>query len=662
MIGLMAGHGRAQEAASPGAVAEVAQRVAEGAAAQAGTTEAPQTSPSGIATPQADPRRLSFEFANTPWKPVLEWYAKEVGLSLTMDAPPPGTFNFTDTGRRYTATEALDVINRVLYSTKGWLVVKHDKMLIAIDTEANEIAPALVPDASLDELDTRGDFDLVRVIFPVWNMTADDAAKQVQLLLGPRMKAVSLPQSRQVQVTELVHKLRMIRAVIDAGNQPGPGGFRPFVLKYISVDSAMPTIRQALGIASGADVTPDGTPTSPPSARITRSALPNTLLFQGNADGAARLEQILRLIDIPANGIGMARQTVSYTLNAVDPKKAMDVLNKMFEGNPSVALVEDASAGTLTAVAPLAAQESIRATIEMLQKDARQVEVIQLTRLNPVDAKSIITSTFGGAGTPEAPNPNAVSVEFDANQRLLVVRGTKAQVEQVHKLLEKLGENSQADVASIAASDRIRILPYSQAAAMTALNQIRRIMPSMGDRIQLVSPPRGIPILRPSGTFDPSLMAPPAGAGGRSSEPTPSIFERIEGRGTTPAKGISAPTDRETRSVEDSPFRFVTQQVAVDDKTQTSANPAPAPVAPKPAPAPSKAAPVLAVPGPNGLVVVSDDLKALDELERLLALVAPSTTSTERELGVNYLQYASAEAAAAILSSFYGGNAAGARG
>jgi type II secretory pathway component GspD/PulD (secretin) len=655
---------RAQEAATPEAVADVAQKVAESAAAQAGQTAPPQSVADNIVAQQADPRRFTFNFANQPWKAVLEWYARESGLSLNMDQTPPGTFNFTDS-RRYTATEALDVINRVLY-TKGWLLVKHDNLLVPIDTDANEVPPHLIPDVSLDELDKRGEFELVRVIFPVWNMTADDAGKQVQLLLGPKMKVVTLPQSRQIQVTELVHKQKMIRSVIDAGNQPGPGGFRPYVLKYISVDSAMPTIRQALGIAGGADVTPDGTPTSPPSARIVRSALPNTLLFQGNADGAARLEQILRLIDVPANGVELARQTQSYALNAVDPKKAMDVLNKMFEGNPNVALVDDPGAGTLTAVAPPSAQASIRATIDMLQKDARQIEVIPLTRLDPVSAKSILTSAFGGGGTPEAPNPNAVSVEYDANQRVLVVRGTKAQIEQVHKVLEQLGENSQSDASSIATSDRIRILPYTQAAALTALNQIRRIVPSMGDRIQLVSPPRGIPVRRPNGPLDPSLLGPqnaPTGAGGRSSEPTPGIFERYEGRGRAPAKDTAIPTDRETQSAEGTPFRFVAQEVATPERAQPNAVEAtPAPTAPKTAAAPSKGAPVMVVPGPNGLVVVSDDLKALDELERLLTLVAPTTTSTERELGVYYLQYASAETAAGILSSFYGGNTAGARG
>ena len=36
--------------------------------------------------------RLTFNFYYHPWQDVLDWFAEENGLSLTMDSPPPGTF------------------------------------------------------------------------------------------------------------------------------------------------------------------------------------------------------------------------------------------------------------------------------------------------------------------------------------------------------------------------------------------------------------------------------------------------------------------------------------------------------------------------------------------------------------------------------------------
>ena len=103
--------------------------------------------------------------------------------------------------------------------------------------------------------------------------------EQVKQLLGPKMKVVTLPQSRQIHVTELVVKHKIIRQVVNAGNQPGPGGFRAIPLKHVAADAALPVLRQSLGIVKGADVTPDGNPpNTPPSVRLTRSAVGNFLL------------------------------------------------------------------------------------------------------------------------------------------------------------------------------------------------------------------------------------------------------------------------------------------------------------------------------------------------------------------------------------------------
>jgi type II secretory pathway component GspD/PulD (secretin) len=651
----------AQDAASREVVADVSDETAAKAAQPQSREEAPTPAPAA----SVSDRRFMFNFANQPWKPVLEWYAKEAGLSLTIESPPPGTFNYNDS-RLYNATEALDILNRVLYTTKGFLLVRHDKILVLVNLEASEVAPQLIPDVPLEELDTRGEFELIRVIFPVWNMTTEQAAAMVQQLLGPKMKVATLPQSRQIQVTELAGRLRTIRKVIEAGNQPGPGGFRPFELKHISVDAAMPMLRQSLGIPTGADQTTD----NPPSARLTRSAVGNTVLFQGTPEAAARIEQMLNLIDRPENGIELARQTQTYPLGPVDPETARKVLEETFRGNPSVTIVVDATAGNVTVVAPTSAHATIRATLDMLQQDARQVAVFRLIKMDPLSAKTIVSSMFGGAGTAEQPNPSGVSVDYDTAQRVLIVRGNKNQLDQVRTMLAQMGETAEG-AGSLSSGQRIRRLEYSQGAALSALNQIQRIMPALGNRIMVLPPSVGVSVRRPATPFDPSLFAPPArdtnatGAapsGGNNAptqpnaEQTPGVFQRMQAPATPPK-------DRETRAGETGLFRLVAQV--------TAEPPAPGvPPAEGAAAALSQAAqaaaaenrgkPIIIVPSANGLVVVSDDTEALDTLEELLAWVAPSASTTERQFAVFYLRYASADLVASVLGGFYGtGNAAG---
>ena len=55
-------------------------------------------------------RTLRFQFRYQKWADVLEWIAEEADLSLVLDAPPPGTFNYADQ-RAYTPTQAIDLLN-----------------------------------------------------------------------------------------------------------------------------------------------------------------------------------------------------------------------------------------------------------------------------------------------------------------------------------------------------------------------------------------------------------------------------------------------------------------------------------------------------------------------------------------------------------------------
>jgi hypothetical protein len=244
--------------------------------------EADAESTDAKSEPLSDDVRLTFNFRYQPWQDVLDWFADQAGLSLLLESPPPGTFNYRDS-RSYTPAEGLDVLNSVLL-TKGYTLVRRDRMLVLVNLE-DGIPPNLVPDVPLEELDKRGEYELIRVLFPVWNMTPEQAAEEVQPILGPQGKAVTLPQARQIQVTETAGRLRTVRSIVNAVEQPdlGKAGLREFKLKHLTFDTAMPTIRQMLGIPSDAFGTPDG------SMQITKSATDEKLLFRGTAQHAARL-------------------------------------------------------------------------------------------------------------------------------------------------------------------------------------------------------------------------------------------------------------------------------------------------------------------------------------------------------------------------------------
>ncbi len=107
---------------------------------------------------KSDNGKLLFNFRYAPWKEVLELFAEKADLSLVMDAPPPGTFNYQD-DRSYDIAQAIDVLNSVLL-TRDFALVRRDRMLMVVSLK-DGIPPNVVPTIPLSELPSRGKYELI---------------------------------------------------------------------------------------------------------------------------------------------------------------------------------------------------------------------------------------------------------------------------------------------------------------------------------------------------------------------------------------------------------------------------------------------------------------------------------------------------------------------
>ena len=316
--------------------------------------------------------KVTFNFRYQPWPEVLDWFAEQAGLSLLMESPPPGTFNYTDT-RSYSPTEALDVLNGVLL-TKGYTLVRHGKMLVVVNLE-DGVPPNLVPDVPLAELDSRGEYELIRVVFPVWNMTPDQAAAEVQPLLGPQGKVVILAPSprdpshrnRRPVADDSLRCERSGATRIGRGRHAGDRAQVHHVRCRDAYHSSNARHSRPRLLAS-----PDG------SVQITKSANGEKILFRGTAQQAARLTEVLRLIDVPeaARGVNGSPQLEVYSITTADPDAVVKMLQTMLHNDPTVVLTADKEAGQVLAFATPPQQATIKATIDQMQKDAKQVDVI----------------------------------------------------------------------------------------------------------------------------------------------------------------------------------------------------------------------------------------------------------------------------------------------
>lgn len=655
---------------------------------------------------------LTFQFRYAPWKDVLDWFAEQAEMSLVMDAPPQGTFNYSDT-KAYTPAQAIDLLNSVLL-TKGYTLVRRERMLMLVNLEDGRVPDPLVPDVSLADLDKRGEFELIRVHFKLNKLTPEEAEPELRKLIGPQGAVVMLPKARQVLVTETAGRLRAIRDVIEAIENPQiPQDEEVAVieLQFISPSEFLTVGRQLLGMPENANATPDG------SLRLAVDELGRRILATGKKERLARLQEIVKLVDVGMPGSENAGAPIEqpqlevYSVTNADPASVLQVMQTLLAGLPDVRLTTDPKTGNLVALAKPSQHATIKATLDQLQRDGSQVEVIKLRRLDPQAAVLAINKLFGG--TDQAAAANGPKVDADPTSMQLLIRGNAGQVAQVKDLLTKMGETDDGAYDEEAAPrDNIRILPLTGRSLESALEQIEGVWPTMHrNRIRIVRPSQSAPQIRTRSVpplenvqselemlgvpsdIDPetrqmledrlrpldetrpaeeprSLRTPP---GGSLRVPPADLRVPPADLRSRPAPAEEKPapsepsSDRTTQYLPSSnaDVYYVAQiDESQSERAQTSPRVAQAAPSPSPTtgeiekPAEQKSVPgadIVVTVGPGGIMIASQDLDALDDFEDLLRAVVETNSSSGREYTVFYLRYARAEVAASLLQEAIGG-------
>ncbi len=410
--------------------------------------EGPPPKPEG---PPPKPGKLRFNFRYQPWKDVLDWFAGQADLSLVADSVPPGTFNYTD-AREYDPAEALDLLNSVLLY-KGYTLVRRERMLLLVNVEdlKDGIPQNLVATITPEELDKRGEYELVSVVFQLEKFTPEEVEQEIRKLIGPQMSIVVLPKARQIQVTETAGRLRAIRRAIQSMENPtgATGQVQTYQFKHVDVQQALLLLRQLLDLPVDRNAVADG------SVRFAVEPGSQKLLITGRPDAVARVQQMLITIDVadaasPGGRLDDVLQLEVYPITTADPNSVLQILQTLLSDAPNIRLAIDPKTGNLIAQARPAQHATIRATLEQLQQDAHRLEVIQLRVVDPQMAVLSINRIF--AETPTT----APKVDADPVSRQLLVRGTEAQLVQIRTMLEKLGEPAAGSTGG-----NVRMIPLT---------------------------------------------------------------------------------------------------------------------------------------------------------------------------------------------------------
>lgn len=562
--------------------------------------------------------KLRFNFHFQPWPDALRWFAEQAGYSLILDAAPPGTLNYRD-GREYSPAEAMDLLNSILL-TKGYTLVLRDRILIVVNLE-DKIPPSLVTRVEPEELDKRGKYELLSTRFQLKGITAEQAQKEVESLLGPQGNLVALPESRQLVVTETGGRLREIRDILaraDRAGDPAQQQIRWFNLNTISPDEAIALLRQIFEIPEGVNSTADGT------LHFAGDLIGMRLLASGSPWRIEQVAEMLKTIDQPVSGEPQeAAQSATpqieiYDIAPADSDSVLKVMQTLLAEVPGTRLAVDPKTGYLIALARPADHATIRATIEQMRRDAQTVEVIQLSVLDPQIAVLAVGKLFGGDPA------KAPSIDADPINRQLLIRGTAGQIAQIRILLEKMGETPSAK--SPFARGKIRTLPVNAAEADELIGRIKALWPALGENeIRVISG-------RDSQRFDSQQGAID------ERTPVPAPRDREESPRPTRPRSDAKPHPQPGEVQPEKPVRAKSrpdlQIRLVGDETDANDPPQPNSETAKP--------PINIFSGPQGLYVTSEDVQALDQLQNLIDTLQGQPAREGAKLTVFYLRNAQA--------------------
>ena len=446
-----------------------------------------QAQPSADMVTGSEKRTLQFAFERAPWRSVLSWVADEAGLALYISELPTGTFTYSDPNL-FTPSETIDRINLFLIP-QGYTFVRSGKLLSLIslgDPRSMKQLDAMASFVTIDKLEQRGTYDVVKCIFPLGN--AEPAVALSELSgLDLIMEPIVLPGSNQLLITDTAGKLKTVKAILDSLEAPERSSeiVTSFVLQHAEAENVLTAARAHLGIEpgemSGFDV------------NLSTDAEGRKIFVTGSKQSIDVLESVINKIDNPGESIETRDNAVlrSHLVAGNNLRSVYDVLQTLL-ADQSIRLSEDEATDSIVALAPPAVHEQIKSTIAELEGPSEEFAVIDLKTLNPYSTIALLNELFGITDDEldnrdrdrwdrdrrrwdrnrwdddESDASDTPKIHADPQTNRLFARGKPSQIEQIRRVVESL----QSRPESIG---NFRVLPTYGAQSQEILDTAKRL-------------------------------------------------------------------------------------------------------------------------------------------------------------------------------------------
>ncbi len=580
-----------------------------------------------------DAIQLEMNFQATPWNDVVKWLSQQADFSLQTDISLPGSFTFRDRSRKYSVTEAMDIMNASLLNT-GYTLLRQGRMLRVIDFEKDqdkrgELIGELADYVDEKELARRGDYEPVKHMFNLSRLDPDTLKIEAEQLLSIQGSARSLPSSRQLLVIDMAGNVRAIAAMINLAEGSGSSSVHTYPLKSITAEEVLMVVRPLIGLEEEQNKNDE--------ISISTNAFGTTIYALGKADKIQILEDLVKQMDVPPNEsestIEVEKLSVKrHKVVGIDMQLAYEIVSQLLAGSPDVKLAQDAVAKQLVLDARPSEHKLVDDTLAELAGEASDFEVIQLNHLDTLGAIEVIKKFFSLPDTPAADGSGPI-IDGNVLARQLWVRGTATQVAEIKSLVERLEENSTTVNPGF---EDLVMIPLTGASALQAVEQAELLWNARNGganpiRKMIPSDRSSTGITLPQKTY---------------SEPLP---KKYEARASEPAQEAAQPASdpQAMHAIPRGKFTVAPQQ----EPSASDANSAIKVGNGKPGE-------IIIMQGPGGLIITSDDKVALAEFNNLLRMMADTSMLSGGDPVVVYLRNRKADAAKELLEAILSGTTA----
>ncbi|HYE60488.1 MAG TPA: secretin N-terminal domain-containing protein [Phycisphaerales bacterium] len=292
----------------------------------------------GPATPAEKPKdALRFNFKDAPIDQVLDFFARESGVPIIFEAPPPqGTITFVSSAT-YSFDDALSIFNLNLMRFEVHL--RHEGQYLYLATLKDSVKkpnvvvnPGNLPNIKPDQI--------ITAPIPLENAKADLVAEQIKSMLSQFGGVVAVPAQNMVIVVENAAQVRRIREVISAIDavKPVDSAFRLFPLAHAQADGVLSALKGLVGERTKTVIVDkDGQQRVVQDLAVQGLSLvgdprTNSIIAVGPAARIRTVEELIKLLDVPGNPVagGVESQMTTFTLSAVTPEEAAKQLNALY--------------------------------------------------------------------------------------------------------------------------------------------------------------------------------------------------------------------------------------------------------------------------------------------------------------------------------------------